>query len=231
MNRRTTRNTTRTMPVTAALAVTGALLLTACGGSDGDGSKDGDKIAGAEQGAEKPEKPADPSASNDEKPDGVDLSLPADLKLVFDWDKPKDKDEAAALDDARHYVQSIYKGVAEQSATDPAVAAYATDKGLSYARTQIKGRVDAGLTSTGTRRHYQEQTRKAPNGNAVEVSFCVDSSKFFSKEVKSEKIRKGNSSGPASYDHFKIVMNKFPGKDDLWRASLVFVTEKAKQCA
>ncbi|MFE0175277.1 hypothetical protein ACFWZ2_23450 [Streptomyces sp. NPDC059002] len=225
------RRTTRTMPVAAALAATAALLLTACGG-DGDKSEDSDKIAGAGQGSEKPEKSKDPAdTANEEKPDGVDLALPADLKLVFDWDRPKGKDEAAALDDARHYVQSIYKGVAEQSAKDPAVAAYATGEGLSYARTQIQSRVDAGLTSTGTRRHYQEQTRKSPNGNAIEVSFCVDSSKFFSKEVKSEKIRKGNSAGPASYDHFKIVMNKFPGKDDLWRASLVFVTEKARQCA
>ncbi|MEV0323621.1 hypothetical protein ACIBKX_13535 [Streptomyces sp. NPDC050658] len=220
----------RTMPVTAALAATAALLLTACGSGDDGDSKDNDKIAGADQGADKPKKSPDASGAPDEdKPDGVDLTLPEDMKLVFEWDKPKDKDEAAALDDARHFVRSIYRGVAEQSVKDPAVSTYATDKGLSYAHTQIQGRVDAGLTSTGTRRHFQEKTRKSPNGNAVEVSFCVDSSKFYSKEVKSEKVRKGEP-GPASYDFFKIVMSKFPGKDDLWRASLVYVTEKADQC-
>lgn len=220
----------RTMPVTAALAATAALLLTACGSGDDGKSKD-DKIAGADQGSGKPKKSPEPSpAPAEDKPDGVDLTLPKDIDLVFNWDKPADKDEAAALDDARHFVQSIYRGVAEQTVKDPAVSTYATDKGLSYAHTQIQGRVDAGLTSTGTRRHFQEKTRKSPNGNAVEVSFCVDSSKFYSKEVKSKKVRKG-APGAASYDFFKIVMAKFPGKDDLWRASLVYVTEKADQCA
>ncbi|MER5258974.1 hypothetical protein [Streptomyces sp. NPDC002855] len=220
----------RTKHVTAALAATAALLLTACGSED-DGSKDNDKIAGADQGADKSKKSNEPSdAPAEDKPDGVDLTLPKDMVLVFDWDKPADKDEAAAMDDARHFVQSIYRGVAEQKVDDPAVATYATDKGLSYARTQIKGRVDAGVTSTGTRRHFQEKVRKSPNGSAVEVSFCVDSSKFYSKDVKSKKVRKGAPSA-ASYDFFKIVMNKFPGKDDLWRASVVFVTEKADQCA
>lgn len=220
----------RTMPVTAALAATAALLLTACGSGDDGKSKD-DKIAGADQGSGKPKKSPEPSpAPAEDKPDGVDLTLPKDMDLVFNWDKPADKDEAAALDDARHFVQSIYRGVAEQTVKDPAVSTYATDKGLSYAHTQIQGRVDAGLTSTGTRRHFQEKTRKSPNGNAVEVSFCVDSSKFYSKEVKSKKVRKG-APGAASYDFFKIVMAKFSGKDDLWRASLVYVTEKADQCA
>ncbi|MFH8291309.1 hypothetical protein [Streptomyces sp. NPDC018059] len=222
MNRRTT-------PVAIALAATAALFLTGCGSGGDDTSEDKDKIAGADQGAAKPKKSTEPAESADTNPDGVDLSLPKDMKLVFDWDEPADKDEAAAMDDARHFVRSIYRGVAQQTVRDPAVSAYATDKGLSYARTQIQSRVDAGLTSTGTRRHYQEKTRKSPNGNAVEVSFCVDSSKFYSKEVKSKKVRKG-AAGPASYDFFKIVMTKFPGKDDLWRASLVFVTEKAEQC-
>ncbi|WPO72132.1 hypothetical protein [Streptomyces sp. KN37] len=222
MNRRTT-------PVAIALAATAALLLTGCGSGGDDTSEGKDKIAGADQGAAKPKKSTEPTESADTNPDGVDLSLPKDMKLVFDWDTPADKDEAAAMDDARHFVRSIYRGVAQQTVRDPAVSAYATDKGLSYARTQIQSRVDAGLTSTGTRRHYQEKTRKSPNGNAVEVSFCVDSSKFYSKEVKSKKVRKG-AAGPASYDFFKIVMTKFPGKDDLWRASIVFVTEKAEQC-
>lgn len=222
----------RTLHATAALAATAALLLTACGSGDDGGSKDSDKIAGADDGSAKPEKSGDPTGvPAEDKPDGVDLSLPKDLKLVFDWDKPQDKDEAAAADDARHFVQSIYKGVAEQSAKDPAVTAYATGEGLSYARTQVRSRVDAGLTSTGTRRHFREQTRKAPNGDAVEVSFCVDSGKFFSKEVKTGKVHDSGSASTASYDHFKIVMNKFPGKDDLWRASIVYVTERAKQCA
>ncbi|MCX4558710.1 hypothetical protein OHA02_21260 [Streptomyces phaeochromogenes] len=219
----------RSLPVAAALAATAALLLTACGGGD-DKSSDNDKIAGADQGAEKPEKSAEPSgAPAEDKPDGVDVSLPADMDLVFDWDKPKDKNEAAAMDDAANFIRAIYRGVDKRTSKDAAVIAYSTGEGLRYAKTQIDSRVDGGWTATGTRRHYQATTRSAPNGNSVEVAFCTDSSKFYGKEIKTEKILKSKPS-IADFDYFKIVMVKFPTGEGLWQASKVFVETKAEKC-
>ncbi|MGW0650019.1 hypothetical protein ACWD4T_14570 [Streptomyces umbrinus] len=219
----------RSLPVAAALAATAALLLTACGGGD-DKSSDNDKIAGADQGAEKPTKSAEPSgAPAEDKPDGVDVSLPADMDLVFDWDKPKDKNEAAAMDDAANFIRAIYRGVDKRTSKDAAVIAYSTGEGLRYAKTQIDSRVDGGWTATGTRRHYQATTRSAPNGNSVEVAFCTDSSKFYGKEVKTEKILKSKPS-IADFDYFKIVMVKFPTGEGLWQASKVFVETKAEKC-
>ncbi|MFF4291847.1 hypothetical protein ACFY0R_42250, partial [Streptomyces sp. NPDC001633] len=90
----------RTLPAAAALAATSALLLTACGSGD-DKASDNDKIAGADQGAKTPTASVSASgAPAEDKPDGVDVSLPKDVNLVFDWEKPKDKNEAAAMDDA-----------------------------------------------------------------------------------------------------------------------------------
>ncbi|WP_326729882.1 hypothetical protein OG418_22335 [Streptomyces phaeochromogenes] len=219
----------RSLPVAAALAATAALLLTACGSGD-DKSSDNDKIAGADQGAEKPEKSAEPSgAPAEDKPDGVDVSLPADMDLVFDWNKPKDKNEAAAMDDAANFIRAIYRGVDKRTSKDAAVTAYSTGEGLHYAKTQIDSRVDGGWTATGTRRHYQATTRSAPNGNSVEVAFCTDSSKFYGKEVKTEKILKSKPS-IADFDYFKIVMVKFPTGEGLWQASKVFVETKAEKC-
>ncbi|MCX5604440.1 hypothetical protein AB0H92_31365 [Streptomyces phaeochromogenes] len=219
----------RSLPVAAALAATAALLLTACGSGD-DKSSDNDKIAGADQGAEKPEKSAEPSgAPAEDKPDGVDVSLPADMDLVFDWNKPKDKNEAAAMDDAANFIRAIYRGVDKRTSKDAAVTAYSTGEGLRYAKTQIDSRVDGGWTATGTRRHYQATTRSAPNGNSVEVAFCTDSSKFYGKEVKTEKILKSKPS-IADFDYFKIVMVKFPTGEGLWQASKVFVETKAEKC-
>jgi hypothetical protein len=219
----------RPLPVAAALMATAALLLTACG-SGGDKSSDNDKISGAEQGAETPKGSASPSGAPTEgKPDGVDVSLPKDMNLVFDWDKPEDKNEAAAMDDAANFVRAIYRGVYERTSNVAAVTAYSTGDGQHYAKTQIDGRVDGGWTATGTRRHYQATTRSAPNGKSVEIAFCVDSSKFYGKEVKTGKILKSRPS-ISDFDYFKIVMVKFPTGEGLWQASKVFVESKAEKC-
>ncbi|MGW7275477.1 hypothetical protein ACWGH5_33760 [Streptomyces sp. NPDC054864] len=217
------------MPVTAALAATAALLLTACGSGD-DGAKDNDKIAGAGQGAEKPKKSAKPSgAPAEDKPDGVDLTLPKDMNLVFDWDKPQDKNEAAAMDDAANFLRAIYRGVDKRTTKDPAVTTYGTGRGLQYAQTQINEWIKGGWTGTGTRRHYQATTRSAPNGNSVEVAFCADAGKFYGKEIKTGKVLKTKSS-LKDFGYYKIVMTKFPSEKGLWQASRVFVETKAEKC-
>ncbi|RZB17840.1 hypothetical protein StrepF001_18710 [Streptomyces sp. F001] len=219
----------RPLPVAAALAATAALLLTACGSGD-DESSDDDKIVGADQGTEKPTKSAEPSgAPAEDKPDGVDVSLPKDMNLVFDWDKPEDKNEAAAMADTANFFRAIYRGVDKRTTKDAALAAYSTGDGLKYAKTQIDVRLEGGWTATGTRRHYQATTRSASNGNSVEVAFCVDSSKFYSKEVKTGKVLKGTPS-ITDFDYFKIIMVKLPTGDALWQASKVYVETKAAKC-
>ncbi|MFI6023815.1 hypothetical protein ACIBCP_40030 [Streptomyces sp. NPDC051287] len=219
----------RTLPAVTALAATAALLLTACGSGD-DKAGDNDKIAGADRATKTPTASASASgAPAEDKPDGVDVSLPKDMNLVFDWAKPKDKNEAAAMNDAANFVRAIYHGVAEGKADVAAVAAYSTGGGLTYAKTQINSRVDDGWTATGTRRHYDATTRSAANGDSVEVDFCVDSSKFYGKAVKSGKVLKSAPS-IADYDYFKIIMVKYPTSNGLWQASKVYVEGKAAKC-
>ncbi|MET9758692.1 hypothetical protein ABZ016_06495 [Streptomyces sp. NPDC006372] len=219
----------RPLPVAVALTATAALLLTACGNGD-DKSSDNDKIAGADQAAESPKGSASPSgAPAGDKPDGVDVSLPEDMDLVFDWDRPKDKNEAAAMDDAANFVRAIYRGVDKRTTKDAAMVAYSTGDGMRYAKTQIDARLKGGWTATGTRRHYQATTRSAPNGNSVEVAFCVDSTKFYSREVKTGKVLKG-APNITDFDYFKIVMVKLPTGDGPWQASKVYVEAKAAKC-
>ncbi|MFD9443160.1 hypothetical protein ACFWBR_34445 [Streptomyces sp. NPDC060006] len=218
----------RSLPVAAALAATASLLLTACGGGD-DKSSDNDKIAGAGQDKEKPKKSADPAGAAQDKPDGVDVSLPADMDLVFDWDKPKKKNEAAAMDDAANFFRAIYRGVDKRTTKDAAVTAYSTAGGLKYAKTQIDAWIDGGWTATGTLRHYDATTRSTSNGNSVEVAFCADAGKFYGKEIKTKKILTTKPS-IEDFDYYKIIMVKFPTSDSLWQASRVFVETKAAKC-
>ncbi|MFJ4818831.1 hypothetical protein [Streptomyces sp. NPDC088801] len=219
----------RSLPVAAALTATAALLLTACG-SDDDKSGDNDKIAGAGQAAETPKESASASgAPAEDKPGGVHLSLPSDMDLVFDWEKPKDKNEAAAMEDAANYLRALYRGVAKRSTKEAAVTTYSTGDGLHYAQVQINEWIKGGWTATGTLRHYDATTRSAPNGKSVEVAFCADSGKFYGREIKTNKVLKTQPS-IADYDYFKIAMAKFPTRTDLWQASKVFVETKAEKC-
>jgi hypothetical protein len=151
------------------------------------------------------------------------------MDLVFDWDKPKDKNEAAAMEDAANYIRAIYRGIDQRTTKTAALTAYSTGDGLKYARTQIDVRLEGYWTATGTRRHYQETTRSAPNGNSVEVAFCVDSSKFYGKDIRTEEIRKTEPS-ITDFDYFRIVMVKLPTGEGLWQASKVFVEPKAAKC-
>ncbi|MFD3585674.1 hypothetical protein [Streptomyces sp. NPDC058683] len=219
----------RTLPAAAALAATAALLLTACGSGD-DKAGDNDKIAGADQGTKTPTASASASgAAAEDKPDGVDLSLPKDMNLVFDWAKPKDKNEAAAMEDAANFMRSIYRGVDKRSTKDASLAAYATGDGLNYATVQINEWIKGGWTATGTRRHYDATTRSASNGTSVEVDFCSDASKFYGKEVKTGKVLKTKPS-LKDYGYYKIIMVKVATGESLWQASKVYVETGAKQC-
>ncbi|MGY6024980.1 hypothetical protein [Streptomyces spinosirectus] len=218
----------RTLPAATALVATATLLLTACGG--GDDKSNNDKIAGADQDTKTPTASAEASgAPAGDKPDGVDVSLPKDMNLVFDWKKPKDKNEAAAMADTANYIRAIYHGVDKRTSKVAAVTAYSTGEGLTYAQTQIGDRVKGGWTATGTRRHYDVTTRSASNGQSVEIAFCVDSSKFYGKEVKTGKVLKSKPS-IADYDYFKIIMVKYPTNEALWQASKVYVEGKAAKC-
>ncbi|MDN3268489.1 hypothetical protein [Streptomyces sp. MA15] len=219
----------RTLPTAAAaFAAATALLLTACGGGD-DGSADSDQIAGAGQQSEQSSESAEPAAPQQDKPDGVDLSLPTDMNLVFDWDKPADKNEAAAMDDAANFFRAIYRGVDKRTDKDAGIVAYATGEGLHYAQTQVNAWIDGGWTATGTLRHYDATTRSAGDGTSVEVAFCADSGKFFGKEVKTGKVLTTKPS-IEDFDYYKIIMVKLPTSDTLWQASKVFVETKAAKC-
>ncbi|MEU9628650.1 hypothetical protein AB0D89_17810 [Streptomyces luteogriseus] len=213
----------RPLPVAVAMMTVTALLLTACGSGD-------DKIADAGQGRETSRESTEPSPPlAEDRPDGVDVSLPSDVDLVFDWDKPEDGNEAAAMDDAANYLRAIYRGVAKRTTKDAAVTAYSTGGGLHYADTQINAWIDGGWTATGTLRHYNATSRSTPNGQSVAVAFCADSGTFYGREINTKKVLRTKPS-IEDFDYFKIIMVKFPTRKDLWQASKVFVETNAAKC-
>lgn len=211
----------------AALTAAAALLLTACGGGGNDASDD---IEGAGKGAGSPSASASGgSASADvERPD---VSVPKDLDLVFDFEKPSDQDSAAALQDATNYIRALNHGITKQDPNDPAFQFYSSGQASQYAHSQIKEYVDGGWTLTGRDRYYDAEISPGDESEKVKtvsVTFCEDQSKVFGKEVKSEKVHRTKES-LASYQKFTLLMTSV--KDNpVWRAQQVTVEGKAEAC-
>jgi hypothetical protein len=217
----------RALKTTAAtLTATAALLLTACGGGGDDSSDD---IKGADKGGSSPSASASGSASTDV--DRPDVSLPKDLDLVFDFEKPSDQDSAAALDDAANYIRALNHGITKQDPADPAFQFYSSGQAAQYAHAQIKEYVDGGWTLTGKDLYYQAETSpgdKSEKVKTVNVTFCEDQSKVYGKEVKSEKVHRTKES-LASFQKFTILMTSVKG-NPVWRAQQVTVEGKAEEC-
>ncbi|MGW0865437.1 hypothetical protein [Streptomyces sp. NPDC002611] len=217
----------RALNTTAAtLAATAALLLTACGG----GGESSGGIKGADKGSGTPSASAS-TGSGSTDVDRPDVSLPNDLDLVFDFEKPSDQGSAAALDDAANYIRALNHGITKQDPEDPAFQFYSSGQAAQYANSQIKEYVDGGWTLTGKDRYYQAEVDPVDESEKVKtvnVTFCEDQSKVYGKEVKSEKIHRTKESLD-SYQKFTILMASVKGRP-VWRAQQVTVEGKAEEC-
>lgn len=219
----------RSLPVAAALAATAALLLTACGGGDGK-SEDNDKIAGADTNAPTTSAaPSGPAAADAVKRPAIEF--PKDFTMVFDRSEPSDAKKAAALHDAENFVRAINYGIVRQNAEDAAYKFYSApgSNAQSYAKKQIKQYIDGGWTVTGTQRYSRAKVDLTSDGNRAEVSFCDDDSKFYGKEVKSNKVLRTKPS-LKDYYFFEIVMTASKEAKGLWTAEAVDVQKEAAQC-
>ncbi|MFC8879482.1 hypothetical protein [Streptomyces ardesiacus] len=209
----------------ATFATAAALLLTACGGDDSSP----DDIKGAETGAPSPSPSTSaPGGADVKRPD---VSLPEDLQLVFDFEKPSDADHAAALEDAANYIRALNHGITEQDVKDPAYGFYSAAGAARYAESQIQEYVDGGWTLTGEDRYYRADTSPVGEGEkakSVLVTFCEDQSKAYGKEVKTGKVHRTEES-LASYQKFSLLMT--PQQDSpVWRAQQITVEGKAAEC-
>ncbi|MFW6694082.1 hypothetical protein [Streptomyces sp. MAR4 CNX-425] len=218
---------TRTALTAAALATAAALTLTACGDSDSGDDGGTEQIEGAKDTAsDKPESET-PGAGAEAPADAPDVSLPEDVKLVFEWGEATKPDEVVAQRDAQNFLRSVFRGVTEQSSADPAAQFYARDQALTYAQDQVEQSLDAGVTVTGTQRFYRLE--REAHASAVAFSFCANQSEMYSKDVETGKVHRTEESD-SSYLYYQVVMGKYPGRDDIWQATSVDVEGEATQC-
>ncbi|MEW2118490.1 hypothetical protein AB0945_25540 [Streptomyces sp. NPDC005474] len=206
------------------LTATTALLLAGCGGGGGDSSA-GD-IKGAGSGASSPSAAASvPGSGGAGAPD---VSVPEDVKLVFDFDAPSDANSAAALANAENYMRALTHGMAQQDPEDPAYKYYSEGLAAKYAKTQIQTMVKGGWTVNGTDEYYNAKATKLTNKNIV-VTFCRNQAKFFGKEVKTGKILRTQES-LASYEKYTLLMNPPSSSSKTWKAMVIEVVGKSEEC-
>ncbi|OWA12951.1 hypothetical protein B9W68_12335 [Streptomyces sp. CS227] len=216
----------RTSPALTALATATALLLTACGGESSEGDE---KIPGAGESS------AEASASPSEKGDAIvrpEMKFPNDFKMTWDVATPTDPDEAAAVNDARNYMEATFHAVTEQDPEDSAYKFYVVplSQAQQYAKETAEGIVKRGWTVTGELRHSNVQVRKGDSKKLITVSFCQNESEAFSKEVKTGKVLKDQGSEKPYYA-YSVLMEKSASIEGLWQAKAASATKGAAQCA
>ncbi|MET8662836.1 hypothetical protein ABZV87_00720 [Streptomyces tendae] len=207
----------------ATFAATATLLLTACGGEDSSP----DDIKGAETGASSSSPSASASGAADVK--RPDVSLPEDLKLVFDFEKPSDTEQAAALEDAANYIRALDHGIAQQDPNDPAYQFYSTGGAEKYAKSQIEAWVKDGWTVTGDDRYFDASIDPVSEGKSVLVSFCRNQAKFYSKKVKTGKVNY-TEENLDSYQKFSLLMSPSEASEAVWQARQIEVQGRVKEC-
>ncbi|MEV0014135.1 hypothetical protein [Streptomyces tendae] len=207
----------------ATFAATAALLLTACGGEDSSP----EDIKGAETGASTSSPSASASGTADVK--RPDVSLPEDLKLVFDFEKPLDAEQAAALEDAANYIRALDHGIAQQDPNDPAYQFYSTGGAEKYAKSQIEAWVKDGWTVTGDDRYFDASIDPMGEGKSVLVSFCRNQAKFYSKKVKTGKVNY-TEENLDSYQKFSLLMSPSEASATVWQARQIEVQGRVKEC-
>lgn len=198
----------------AALAIATALLASGCGGEDS--STDSDDIKGAGKPSESPSSSSPiPDPDDDERPD---ISLPKDLKLAFEWDEPAQKDEAAALDGAKNFIQAIAHGINEQDSENAGYKYYSAPlkQAQGYAKDQIEQYIEGGWTLAGTDRFSKPVVKFQKKGERASVTLCNNQSDLYGKEVDSGEKVEGSEDKP--YSVYWISMVSVPEVDGLWHA-------------
>lgn len=212
-----------TMTTAAAFTATGTLLLTACGGGDESSPED---IKGAGGGSPSASAPASGGAADVKRPD---VSVPGDLKLVFDFDKPSDADEAAALGDAANFIRAMDHGIAQQDPNDPAYQFYSTGGAQKYAKSQIEAWVKDGWTVTGEDRYFNADIEAVGQGDSTLVTFCRNQAKFYSKKVKTGKVSYTDENLD-SYQKFSLLMSPSEASEAVWQARQIEVQGRVEEC-
>ncbi|MFG1806242.1 hypothetical protein [Streptomyces sp. NPDC049040] len=208
------------------VTVSAVLLLTACGG---DSKNDGDKITDVSTGKAPSSAPAPTTTSASPSASGVarpTITLPADVKDVFEGGTTGDAVKDAILADNQGFVMAVDDGFVKGSGTTDALVFYSTGKGLTNSISYINDAAKQGFTRTGTIRYFDRKVAILPNGHAS-VIYCSDESQAFLKHRSSGKV---DRNAPSAQSYVLYNTNLVKNAQGVWQTNNITSQRGAKQC-
>ncbi|MGQ5224734.1 hypothetical protein [Streptomyces sp. yara] len=201
------------MSTAVAFAATSALLLTGCGGDDG-GSGGDDEIAGAAKDPAPSTSAESPSGDAVKRPS---VTLPSDVKNVFDGWEAGDAAKDGLLTDVTHRINATDAAIVAADPNSEALRFYYKGEALAGAATWVKGYVDEGRSITGTVRFFDPDLVMVDKDTAA-LAYCADESKASDKDRKTGKADKTPVT-KESYVAYNSRLEK--GEDGVWRTTVL----------
>jgi hypothetical protein len=211
---------TKTLTITAAV-ISAALALTACGSSSGsDGKND---IKGTQSGS------ATPSATASAKPANVKapkITLPKDVKLVFDGWKSSDPVPNAILTSSAQRVRALNAAEAQGQVDSSALDYYSFTAAQASADKVLKFYKDKGYSITGIFRYFDPRVTVYDKTDG-QITYCGDESKGFGKVRETGKVL----TTPVTKDSYLLytaLMRK--SSNGVWQTADMSTDPGAAQC-
>ena len=215
----------RSLPVAAALTATAGLLLTACGSEDEKSSANG-KIAGVGAGNGGGETKASASPSPSQDVGRPDLSLPGDVKEVFEGWTTGDATKDAVLKDAGFSMTAVSRAITDSDTNSPALSFYYDGTALVDAAEWVQTFVDNDASITGAIRYYSPTVTPSGNKTAV-VTHCADESEAFNKFLKTNKV---DRSAPSDNSYVYYLSRLALNAKGVWVTTESVSKRGSKQC-
>ncbi|MFD3539751.1 hypothetical protein ACFWUQ_09660 [Streptomyces sp. NPDC058662] len=204
------------------LAATLSLTMTACGGDAQPAAND--NIPGVDGTSSASTSPTAPAPAGAERPK---ITLPADVKNVFEGAQTGDpkKDEVLA-DDARR-VDAVSDAILKGDPSAPALRVYEKDQVLVDTGQWVRSFVEAGMSFTGTTRYFDRRVNLVDDKTATLV-YCADETKAVNTDRKTGKPHKEQSQGK---DHFVLYNYRLvKSENGVWQSVTGFSERGAASC-
>ncbi len=199
----------RTWPRATALLLTAGLSLTACGSDSGSGDI---------KGTHKDPTPSQSSAGGDRPK----FETPG-FTMQFDGWTDSDPTKQAILNDGKERERSLHSALLQDKELD-SLKFHSKGAGLYMGKHWVTQFRDENQTLTGKSRYYDPEV-KLDGKKSAELKYCNDTSKGFTKDLKTKKVDRQ----PASADDYILYEHKLElNKQGVWQT--VDTTEKPGGC-
>ena len=204
------------------LAATLSLTMTACG-ADAEPAAN-DKISGVDGTSSGSASPTASAPAGAERPK---VTLPADVKNVFEPESTGDPKKDEILADNQRRIDALSDAILKGDPKSPALAVYNKDEILVGASTWVQSFLDAGMSYTGTTRYFDRRVNLVDDKTATLV-YCADETKAVNTDRKTGKPHKEQSKGKDHYVLYNFRLAKTA--DGVWQTVSGFSERGAASC-